>query len=64
MDRAVGKNKELENLKLESSKFESFAEVGKTQEKLERTERSKKEPTEIGKLLLKLESFAAVGKSG
>ena len=39
--------------KLESLKFESFAEVGNTQVKLERTERSWKEPTEVEKLLLK-----------
>jgi len=29
---------------------------------LERTEQSWKEPSEVGKLLLKLESFAEVGK--
>ena len=31
---------------------------------MERTERSWKEPSEVGKLLLKLESFAEVGKVG
>ena len=35
MERAVGKNEMLESLKLES-----FAEVGKSQANLERTERS------------------------
>ena len=52
MKRAVGKNEKLE----------SFAEVGKSQAKLERTERSWKESSEVGKLLSKLESFAEVGK--
>ena len=36
--------------------------VGKSIVKLERTERSWKEPSEVGKFLLKLESFAEVGK--
>ena len=50
LERAVGKNEKLESFKLESLKFESlkfeslklksFAEVGKSQAKLERTERS------------------------
>ena len=62
MERAVGKNEKLESFKLESLKLESFAEVGKSQAKLERTERNWKEPSEVGKLLLKLESFAEVGK--
>ena len=31
------------------------------QAKLERTERSSKEPTEVGEFLLKFESFAGVG---
>ena len=53
---AVGKNEKLENLKLKSLKLESFAEVGKSQAKLERTERSWKEPIEVGKFELKLES--------
>ena len=57
MERAVGENERLESLKLEN-----LAEVGKSQAKLERTERSWKEPSEDGKLLLKLESFAEVGK--
>ena len=58
MERAVGKNEKLER----------FAEVGKSQAKLERTERSWKEPSEVGKLRcswkisLQLESFAAVEK--
>ena len=51
MERAVGKNEKLEILKLES-----FAEVGKNQVKLERTERSWKEPIEVGKFELKVES--------
>ena len=38
---------QLENFKLESLKLESFAEVGKSQAKLERTERSSKEPIEV-----------------
>ena len=36
--------------------------VGKNPAKLERAQRSWKEPTEVGKFLLKLESFAEVGK--
>ena len=47
MKRAVGKNEKLE----------SFAEVGKSLAKLERTERSWKEPSEVGKSLAKLEIF-------
>ena len=53
---------QLERAKLESLKLESFAEVGKSQAKLERTGRSWKEPSEVRKFLLKLESFAVVGK--
>ena len=49
MERAVGKNEKFESFKLESLK-------------LKRAKRSWKEPSEVGKLLLKLESFAAVGK--
>ena len=56
MERAVGKNEKLESFKLESLKLESFAEVGKSQAKLERTERSWKEPIEVGKFELQLES--------
>ena len=56
MERAVGKNEEMESFKLESLKLKSFAEVGKSQAKLERTERSWKEPIEVGKFELKLES--------
>jgi len=48
LERAVGKNEKLENFK-ESLKLESFAEVGKNRAKLERTERSWKEPSEVGK---------------
>ena len=75
MERAVGKNEKLESFKLESLKLESFAEVGKNRAKLERTERSWKEPSEVEKSLaklerpdrswkvfFKLESFAEVGK--
>ena len=62
MIRVVGKNEKLESLKLESLKFESFAEVGsevgKNRAKLERTERGLNESSEVGKFLLKLESFA------
>ena len=59
METAVGKNEKLESFKLESLKLESFkleslklesfAEVGKCQAKLERTERSWKEPIEVKK---------------
>ena len=56
MERAVGKNEKMESFKSESLKLESFAEVGKNQVKLERTERSWKEPIEVGKFELKLES--------
>ena len=52
----------MESFKLENLNLESFAEVGKSEAKLERTEQSWKEPSEVGKLLLKLESFAEVGK--
>ena len=55
MERAVGKNEKLESFKLESLKLESFAEVGKSQAKLQRTERSWKEPSEVGKNRPKLE---------
>ena len=53
--RVVGKNEKLESFKLESLKLESCAEVGKNPAKLERTERSWKEPTEVGKNRAKLE---------
>ena len=43
--RVVGKNKKLEGPKLKSS-----AEIGKSQAKLERTERSWKNSSEVGKL--------------
>ena len=36
--RVVGKNEKLESFKLESLKLKSFAEVGKSQVKLERTD--------------------------
>ena len=49
----VGKGS-WKNEKFESFKLESL--------KLERAKRKWKEPSEVGKLLLKLESFAAVGK--
>ena len=62
MERAVGKNEKLESFKLESLKLESLAEVGKNRAKLERTQRSWKEPSEVGKFFFKLESFAEVGK--
>ena len=55
MERAVGKNEKLESFKLESLKLESFAEVGKSQAKLERTGRSWKELSEVGKNPAKLE---------
>ena len=47
--RVVGKNEKLESFKLESPKLESFAEVGKIQAKLERTDRSRKTSFEVGK---------------
>ena len=40
---------QLERFKLESLKLESFAEVGKSPAKLERTKLSWKEPIEVGK---------------
>ena len=49
LERAVGKNEKLESFKLESLK-------------LERAKRNWKELSKFGKLLLKLESFAEVGK--
>ena len=52
LEKAVGKNEKLESLELES-----FAEVGKSLTKLERTQRSWKEPSEVGKNRVKLESF-------
>ena len=55
--RVVGKNEKLGSFKLESLKLESLAEVRKSQAKLERAKRSWKEPIEVGKLLLNLESF-------
>ena len=45
----------LGKFKLESLKLESCAEVGKNRAKLERTERSWKEPIEVGKNRAKLE---------
>ena len=56
MERAVGKNEKLESFKLESLKLESSAEVEKSQAKLERTERSWKEPIEVKKFELKVKS--------
>ena len=47
--RVVGKNEKLESFKLESLKLESFAEVGKSQAKFERTERNWKVSFEVGK---------------
>ena len=38
--RVVGKNEKLESFNLESLKLENFAQVGKSQAKLERTDRS------------------------
>ena len=62
MERAVGKNEKLESFKLESLKLESSTEVGKSQAKLERTERSWKEPIGVGKLGLQLKNTIEVGK--
>ena len=42
--------------------FRGIHIVGKSLAKLERTERSWKEPSEVEKHFLKLESFAEVGK--
>ena len=50
MERAVGKNEKLESFKLESLKLESFAEVRKSQAKMERTERRWKASFEVEKL--------------
>ena len=47
--RVVGKNEKLESFKLESLKLESFAEVGKSQAKIESLERSWKAFCEVGK---------------
>ena len=55
MERAVRNNEQLESFKLESLKLESFAEVGKSQAELERTERSWKDSSEVGKNRAKLE---------
>jgi len=60
LERAVGKNEKLESFKLDNLKLESFAEVGKSKAKLERTERSWKEPIKVGKFELKLESTTEV----
>ena len=49
LERAVGKNEKLESFKLESLKLESCAEVGKNRAKLEKTDRSWKEQSEVGK---------------
>ena len=62
MERAVGKNEKLENFKLQSLKLESFAEVGKSLAKLERTDRSWKVSFGVGKFWLKLESLNELGK--
>ena len=62
MERAVGKNEKLESFKLESLKLESFAEVGKSQAKLERIDWSWKVWAEVGKLGMKLESTTEVEK--
>ena len=54
--RVVGKNETVESFELESLKLESFTEVGKNQVKLERTERSWKEPIKVEKFELKFGS--------
>ena len=57
MERAVGKNEKLESFKLESLMWETAkAETGKSQAKLETTERSWKELSEVGKFLWNLET--------
>ena len=56
MERAAGKNEKLVSFKLESLELESFAEVGKSRAKLVRTERSWKEPIEVGNFELKLKN--------
>ena len=48
--RVVGKNEKLESLKLDSPKLESFAEVGKSQAKFERTERNWKVSVQVGRI--------------
>ena len=57
LERGIGKNEKLESFKLESQKLESFTEVGKSQAKLIRTERSWKDQSEVGKSRPELESF-------
>ena len=51
---AVSWSLKLKSFNLESLKLESFAEVGKSQTKLERTKRSWEEPSEVGKNRAKL----------
>ena len=55
--RVVGKNE-----KLESFILESFAEDGKNRLKLEKTERSWKEPSEVGKFRCSWKVVTEVGK--
>ena len=62
LERTVGKNEKLESFKMKSLKLESFAEDGKSQAKLERTEWSWKVRAEVGKFGLKLESKTEVKK--
>ena len=49
LERAVGKNEKLKSFELENLKLKSFCS-------------SWKEPSEVGKFILKFESFAEVGK--
>ena len=51
---AVSWSFKLKSFNLESLKLGSFAEVGKSQTKLERTKRSWEEPSEVGKNRTKL----------
>ena len=57
MEKAVGKNE-----KLGSFKLESFAEVGKSQAKLKRTERKLKVSFEVGKFRCSWKVVTEVGK--
>ena len=58
MERAVGKNENMESFCLS---WKVPSEVGKSLAKLERSERSWRQPSEVGKKRAKLESFLKLG---
>ena len=58
MERAVGKNVKLESFKLESLKIIIFAEVGKSQAKLERIDWSWKIRAGVGKIGLNYDELS------